>query len=97
MRPPVAGTAPLDAGAVLKSGDLVEVELEIASKNDYEYIVFEDMKPAGGGAYLRFEEWLRAAAALFEPGVPGGADIGALRYFLAPQSWRPPPFRREAE
>jgi len=31
----------------LKSGDLVEIELEIESKNDYEYIVFEDMKPAG--------------------------------------------------
>ncbi len=34
-------------GATLKSGDLVEVELEIESKNDYEYIVFEDMKAAG--------------------------------------------------
>jgi alpha-2-macroglobulin len=33
--------------AVLKSGDLVEIELEIESKNDYEYLVFEDMKPAG--------------------------------------------------
>jgi uncharacterized protein YfaS (alpha-2-macroglobulin family) len=31
----------------LKSGDLVEVELEIESKNDYEYLIFEDMKPAG--------------------------------------------------
>ena len=31
----------------LKSGDLVEVELEIDSKNDYEYLVFEDMKAAG--------------------------------------------------
>ncbi len=31
----------------LKSGDLVEIELEIDSKNDYEYLVFEDMKPAG--------------------------------------------------
>ncbi len=31
----------------LKSGDLVEIELEIESKNDYEYIVFEDMKAAG--------------------------------------------------
>lgn len=29
------------------SGDLVEVELEIDSKNDYEYIVFEDLKGAG--------------------------------------------------
>jgi alpha-2-macroglobulin len=25
----------------------VEIELEIDSKNDYEYLVFEDMKPAG--------------------------------------------------
>jgi uncharacterized protein YfaS (alpha-2-macroglobulin family) len=33
--------------ATLKSGDLVEVELEIDSKNDYEYIVFEDPKAAG--------------------------------------------------
>jgi alpha-2-macroglobulin len=31
----------------LKSGDLVEVELEIQSKNDYEYLLFEDMKPSG--------------------------------------------------
>ncbi len=33
--------------ATLKSGDLVEIELTIQSKNDYEYLVFEDMKPAG--------------------------------------------------
>ncbi len=33
--------------AGLKSGDLVEVELEIESKNDYEYLIFEDMKPSG--------------------------------------------------
>ena len=33
--------------SVVKSGDLVEIELEIQSKNDYEYLVFEDMKPAG--------------------------------------------------
>lgn len=33
--------------AELKSGDLVEVELEIDSKNDYEYLVVEDMKAAG--------------------------------------------------
>ena len=31
----------------LKSGDLVEIELEIESKNDYEYLVFEDLKAAG--------------------------------------------------
>lgn len=33
--------------ATLKSGDLVEIELEIDSKNDYEYILFEDMKMSG--------------------------------------------------
>jgi uncharacterized protein YfaS (alpha-2-macroglobulin family) len=37
----------LASGAELKSGDLVEVELEIDSKNDYEYLLFEDYKPAG--------------------------------------------------
>jgi len=31
----------------LKSGDLVEIELEIDSKNDYEYLLFEDLKAAG--------------------------------------------------
>ncbi len=33
--------------ASLTSGDLVEVELLIESKNDYEYLVFEDMKASG--------------------------------------------------
>jgi uncharacterized protein YfaS (alpha-2-macroglobulin family) len=33
--------------AALKSGDLVEIELEIDSKNDYEYLIFEDPKAAG--------------------------------------------------
>jgi uncharacterized protein YfaS (alpha-2-macroglobulin family) len=33
--------------AILKSGDLVEIELTIQSRNDYEYLLFEDMKPAG--------------------------------------------------
>ena len=36
-----------EPGDTLKSGDLVEIELEIDSKNDYEYLVFEDMKAAG--------------------------------------------------
>ncbi|MCA9226810.1 MAG: alpha-2-macroglobulin, partial [Planctomycetales bacterium] len=37
----------LDNLDMLKSGELVEIELEIDSKNDYEYIMFEDMKAAG--------------------------------------------------
>ena len=38
---------PIKDGDVLKSGELVEVELTLESKNDYEYLIFEDMKPAG--------------------------------------------------
>jgi uncharacterized protein YfaS (alpha-2-macroglobulin family) len=37
----------LPSGATLKSGEMVEVELEIDSKNDYEYLIFEDPKAAG--------------------------------------------------
>ena len=38
---------PLADGATLKSGDRIEVELVIESKNDYEYIIFSDPKAAG--------------------------------------------------
>ncbi len=37
----------LAAGDKVKSGDLLEVELTIESKNDYEYLIFEDYKAAG--------------------------------------------------
>lgn len=38
---------PLEVGAELTSGDLVEIELVLESKNDYEYVMFEDQKAAG--------------------------------------------------
>ncbi|MFW5857882.1 MAG: alpha-2-macroglobulin family protein, partial [Planctomycetota bacterium] len=38
---------PVEDGGTLQSGDLLEVELVIESKNDYEYLVFEDWKAAG--------------------------------------------------
>jgi uncharacterized protein YfaS (alpha-2-macroglobulin family) len=38
---------PLASGDELQSGDLIEVELFLESKNDYDYLVFEDLKPAG--------------------------------------------------
>jgi uncharacterized protein YfaS (alpha-2-macroglobulin family) len=38
---------PLHNLDLLKSRDLVEIELVIESKNDYEYLIFEDMKAAG--------------------------------------------------
>jgi alpha-2-macroglobulin len=38
---------PLQSWDEVKSGDLIEIEFEIDSKNDYEYVIFEDMKAAG--------------------------------------------------
>jgi len=38
---------PLPADAKVVSGDLIEVELIAESKNDYEYLMLEDFKPAG--------------------------------------------------
>ena len=38
---------PLANLAELKSGDLVEIELVVESKNDYEYILLDDLKAAG--------------------------------------------------
>ncbi len=38
---------PLNDGDSLQSGDRIEVVLTIEGKNDYEYLIFEDLKPAG--------------------------------------------------
>jgi len=38
---------PLKDGSAVKSGDRIEVELVIESKNDYEYLLFSDVKAAG--------------------------------------------------
>ena len=37
----------IDDFAKILSGDLIEIEFTIESKNDYEYIVINDGKPAG--------------------------------------------------
>ena len=38
---------PVNHGDTVKSGDVVQVELKIASDNDYTFLALEDMKPAG--------------------------------------------------
>jgi uncharacterized protein YfaS (alpha-2-macroglobulin family) len=38
---------PLEEGDEVRSGDLIEVKIMVEAKNDYEYLVFEDFKPAG--------------------------------------------------
>jgi len=37
----------LQPGETVTSGDLIEVELQLEAKNDYDYLAFEDIKPAG--------------------------------------------------
>ena len=86
---------PLADGATLKSGELVEVELEIDSKNDYEYLVFEDYKAAGFepvevrsgyngndlGAYVEFRD---ERVAFFARTLARGKH--SVSYRLAPRS-----------
>jgi len=38
---------PLNDGDAVRSGERIEVMIAVESKNDYEYLVFEDLKPAG--------------------------------------------------
>lgn len=38
---------PIKDGDTLKSGDRIEIELVLESKNDYEYLIFSDAKAAG--------------------------------------------------
>ncbi|NQV23622.1 MAG: alpha-2-macroglobulin [Rhodopirellula sp.] len=74
----------------LKSGDLVEVELEIESKNDYEYLVFEDMKAAGfeavdvrsgynGNGMGAYVEYRDEKVALFVRQLPRGKHSVSYR------------------
>ena len=73
----------LKSGDEVKSGDLIEVELSIESKNDYEYLLFEDWKaagleavevrsgynPAGMGAYMELRD---EKVCLFVQNLPRG-------------------------
>jgi alpha-2-macroglobulin len=43
----VAERLPLNDGETVKSGDRIEVVLTVEAKNNYEYLLFEDLKPAG--------------------------------------------------
>jgi uncharacterized protein YfaS (alpha-2-macroglobulin family) len=74
----------------LTSGDLVEVELLLDSKNDYEYILLEDMKPAGfeavevqsgynGNALGAYVEYHEERVALFCRTIARGQHSVAYR------------------
>ncbi|HEY3451520.1 MAG TPA: MG2 domain-containing protein [Myxococcales bacterium] len=74
---------PLNDGDSIRSGDRVEVVVTLESKNEYEYLMFEDLKPAGfeavevkSGQPLAARE-LRAASAdraVSDQAMEGGLD-----------------------
>lgn len=87
---------PLGDGAVLKSGDRIEVELTIESKNDYEYLILSDIKAAGFEALDALSGYVRdgSLSAYMEPrnqsvdfflrSLPRGKHV--LRYLLRAES-----------
>lgn len=64
----VSERVPLNDGDTVKSGERVETVITIETKNNYEYLLFEDMKPAG----LEAVE-LRSGENLFINQVKSGA------------------------
>lgn len=50
---------PLKDGDKVKSGDRIEVELVLESKNDYEYLIFSDAKAAGFEALQALSGYIR--------------------------------------
>jgi uncharacterized protein YfaS (alpha-2-macroglobulin family) len=67
----VSQRVPLNDGETVKSGDRVEVVLTIEAKNNYEYLLFEDLKPAG----LEAVE-LRSGESLYARELKSGALAG---------------------
>jgi uncharacterized protein YfaS (alpha-2-macroglobulin family) len=66
----------LNDGETVKSGDRVEVVLTVEAKNNYEYLIFEDLKPAGLEAVQ-----LRSGGNLYAREVkPDGTFTGRTRW-----------------
>ncbi len=65
---------PMNDGESVASGERVESVLTIESKNNYEYLVFEDLKPAG----LEAVE-VRSGQSLYAKEIKSGAATSALR------------------
>ncbi len=67
----VSERVPLNDGEVVKSGDRVEAVITIEAKNNYEYLLFEDLKPAGLEAVQ-----IRSGESLFVKQLKAGALSG---------------------
>jgi uncharacterized protein YfaS (alpha-2-macroglobulin family) len=72
---------PLADGDYVTSGERVEVVVTIESKNDYEYLVFEDLKPAGLEAVQ-----IRSGESMFVRELKSGAVERRFSGLAAPQA-----------
>ncbi len=72
---------PLPDGGSVRSGERVETVITIEGKNNYEYLIFEDLKPAGFEAVE-----IRSGESLFARELKSGA---VERKFTQPQSALP--------
>ncbi|MEJ2422775.1 MAG: alpha-2-macroglobulin, partial [Acidobacteriota bacterium] len=74
-------------GDTIRSGEVVECVLTVEAKNDYRYLVFEDLKPAGfealndksGGWFRAFQLTPDAAGRLFGESGKGRGKAPALQ------------------
>lgn len=74
----------LKDGDLVKSGERVEAVLTVETKNDYEYLMFEDLKPAGlEAAMVTSGGWLSARQLRAGPGLEQTGERGPGDYFGA--------------
>ena len=72
----ISERVPLSDGETVKSGDRIEVVLTVEAKNNYEYLLFEDLKPAGLEAVQ-----IRSGESLFVRELKsGGGFTGRTRW-----------------
>jgi alpha-2-macroglobulin len=89
----VSERVPLNDGDTVKSGERVETVLTIEAKNNYEYLLFEDMKPAGleaaeirSGENLYVKELKSGAVQNPKSNVQGQSRLATFN-FSAPQDF----------
>ncbi|MCZ6772328.1 MAG: hypothetical protein O7G83_10155 [Proteobacteria bacterium] len=78
---------PLRDGQALVSGDRVEVVVTIEAKNDYRYLLFEDLKPAGLETIDRQSSQGPYIERIRRPGASDSIDL------IAPSAERRPVYR----
>jgi hypothetical protein len=80
----VSERVPLNDGDTVKSGERVETVITIEAKNNYEYLLFEDLKPAGLEAVQ-----LRSGENLYVKEIKSGAlaTVGSASDFTGRSRW----------